>query len=102
MPASVVTANSLADGLVVFQTADGWSHDIDRAEVLEDKDAVTAALERAGRDAGANVVVDPAAIEVRREGVHLVPVKLRERIRAAGPTTGHSRTGAAAPQAATA
>ena len=31
----IITANSLGDGRVVFQTARGWSHDIAKARVLE-------------------------------------------------------------------
>ena len=93
---NVIIANALADGLVVFQTADGWTHEIDKAGVLDGKEAVAAALDRALRDAAANVVVEPTAIEVRRDGGHLVPVKLRERIRAEGPTTGNSKRDLAA------
>jgi len=88
---NVIIANNLADGLVVFQTAGGWTLDIDQAEVLEAKEAAAEALERAMQDAARNLVVEPTAIEVRREGAHLVPVKLRERIRAEGPTTGNSK-----------
>jgi len=93
---NVIIANDLANGLVVFQTADGWTLDIDRAEIVEGKDAVEDALRRAGRAAAANLVVEPTAIEVRREGAGLMPVKLRERIRAAGPTTGNSKKADAA------
>jgi hypothetical protein len=87
----VIIANALADGLVVFQTASGWTHDIALAETLDGKEASEAALQRARADEATNLVVDPTVIEVRREAAHLVPVKLRERIRAEGPTTGHSR-----------
>jgi len=93
---NVIIANDLANGLVVFQTRDGWTLDIDHAEISESKEAAAEALERALKDAAANVVVDPSAIEVRREGAHLVPVKLRERIRAQGPTTGNSKKAHAA------
>ncbi len=88
---NVIIANDLANGLVVFRTRDGWTLDIDHAEISESKEAAEAALQRALEDAAANVVVDPSAIEVRRDGAHLVPVKLRERIRAQGPTTGNSK-----------
>jgi Protein of unknown function (DUF2849) len=88
---NVIIANELADGLVVFRTSTGWTREIDSAETLEDKEASEAALERAKADEAKNVVVDPTVIEVRREGAHLVPVKLRERIRATGPTTGNSK-----------
>jgi Protein of unknown function (DUF2849) len=88
---NVITANSLKDGLVVFLTAGGWTVDIDKAEVLETKEAVEAALHRGAKDVAANRVVEAYAIEVRREGARLVPARLRERIRASGPTTGNSK-----------
>jgi hypothetical protein len=87
----IITANSLADGRVVFQTSGGWSHDIGRAEILESKASVEVALARANFDAAENRVVEPYAIEVKREGATIVPVRLRERIRADGPTTGNSK-----------
>lgn len=87
----VITANSLRDGRVVFQTAGGWSIEIEDAEAWDTKEAVAAALARAAADAAANRVVDPYPIDVTRDGHRLVPAKLRERIRADGPTTGHSK-----------
>lgn len=87
----IITANSLEDGLVVFQAASGWTLDVNQAEVLDGKEAVAAALERAAADAAANIVVDPYAIQVARNGAELVPAKLRERIRAEGPTAGNSK-----------
>ncbi len=54
-------------------------------------EALAAALARANADAAANRVVEPYPIEVTRVGVKIVPVKLREKIRADGPTTGHSK-----------
>jgi hypothetical protein len=92
----VITANSLGDGRVVFQTGTGWAHDIAAAEILASKEALEAALARANADASSNRVVEPYAIEVKRDGGRLVPVKLRERIRAEGPTTGHSKDGSPA------
>ena len=88
---NVITGNSLGEGLVVFQTISGWSLDIAKAEVLETKDGVEAALARANADAAANRVVEPYPIEVTRAGARLIPVRLREKIRADGPTTGHSK-----------
>ncbi len=86
----IITANSLGDGRVVFQTAAGWDHDINRAEILEGKEAVAAALARAVADAALNRVIDPYAIAVTRAAGRIVPAKLREAIRADGPTTGNS------------
>lgn len=92
-PMNIITGNSLGEGLVVFQIAGGgWSLDVAKAELLETKEALAAALERANADAEANRVVEPYAIEVTRNGAHLVPVRLREQIRADGPTTGNSKS----------
>ena len=97
----VITANSLADGRVVFQSLTGWVHDINAAEVLLTKEGAAVALARASADAAHNVVVEPYAITVRQERSGLVAVRLREAIRASGPTTGNSKhTDAAAPDAA--
>ena len=93
---NVITANSLKDGLVVFQTASGWTLDVNAAEILETKEALEAGLARAGKDAAENRVVEPYAIDIASDGAHLVPTKLREKIRAAGPTTGNSKRPAAA------
>jgi hypothetical protein len=87
----VITANSLGDGRVVFQTPTGWTRELAAAEILLSKEGLEAALARANADAAANRVVEPYAIEVKRADARLVPVKLRERIRADGPTTGHSK-----------
>ena len=89
----IITANSLADGRVVFQTAFGWGFHIDEAEILAIQDTADTALERANADAARNRVVEPYLIDVKRVGEDIVPLRLRERIRADGPTTGNSRTG---------
>jgi hypothetical protein len=91
--AEIVTANRLGDGRVVFQTASGWSHEIARATLLDTAEAVAAALDRANADAAANLVVEPYAIAVRSSAEGPIPTRLRERIRAEGPTTGSSRHG---------
>jgi hypothetical protein len=91
----IITANSLEVGLAVFQTVGGWSVDVNKAEVLETKEAAAAALERAKVDAARNLVVEPYAIDVTRQGASVMPTRLRERIRAEGPTTGNSKSNAA-------
>ena len=83
----VITANRLADGVVVFQTADaGWSEDFNRAEVLPDAASTKAATARALEDAARNVVVDVYAFPVETRNGHVAPKALREAIRASGPT----------------
>lgn len=85
--AQIVTANSLIDGDVVFRAADGaWVRDVNAAGVLADKAAAEAAFAAAGEDVKAAKVVDIALIDVKVEGAAIVPVRLRERIRAFGPT----------------
>ena len=83
----VITANRLADGVVVFQTLDSsWSEDFNRAQVLNDAGATAAALARAKEDEAANLVVEPYAVPVEIRNGHVAPKALREAIRAAGPT----------------
>jgi hypothetical protein len=80
----VIIASRLADGVVVFQTADhGWSEDFNRAAVRAD---AAAALARAKEDEARNRVVDAYAVAVEIRNGHVVPKALREAIRAAGPT----------------
>ena len=85
--ADVITANRLADGVVVFQTAEaGWSEDFNRAAVLPDAEATKAALARAAEDVTGNLVVDAYSFAVEIRNGHVAPKALREAIRAAGPT----------------
>ncbi len=86
MSDSIITANDLAGGLVVFLTeAGGWSSHLADARLIG-PDALPAALAYAKAQHDARVVVEPYAIEVTLENGAPVPVRLRERIRAAGPT----------------
>ncbi len=83
----VATANDLRSGTVVFRARDGrWSPDVAAAEVAEDPAAADALLAAAKADHDSCVVVEPALIEVRRDGAFLRPATLTERIRATGPT----------------
>jgi hypothetical protein len=90
IPLQIVTANRLGDGRVVFLADGGWSQRIDNALVLESKDDTQTALARAEADAAANKVVGPYAVDVRVEHGRPEPLRLRERIRLTGPTTGNS------------
>jgi len=83
----VITASRLADGVVVFQTADhGWTEDFNRAGVWPDAEAAKAALARAREDEARNLVVEPYSVPVEVRNGHVAPKALREAIRAAGPT----------------
>lgn len=83
----VLTANRLADGEAVWFARDGsWAETIGPAEVAGDKEG-EARLEAIGKSAyEANAVVDVAVIDVDLVDGEIVPHRLRERIRAAGPT----------------
>ena len=83
----VLTANRLTDGEAVWFSADGrWVETIDEAEVASDKSAEER-LQAAGKAAYANnEVVDVDLIDVAIAGGSLRPLRLREQIRAAGPS----------------
>ena len=82
-----VTANRLGDGIVVFLAADGrWSERAEDAAVAADKAAADALMAAAERAVDQRTVVGPYLIEVAEGPAGPQPVKLRERIRAAGAT----------------
>lgn len=83
----VITANRLSDGAVVFLDEDDqWSERLDHARVFADKTASALGLE-AGRAAEArNLILDLNAIDVTIQAGSIIPTKLREAIRARGPT----------------
>ncbi len=83
----ILTANRLTDGEAVWFASDGvWAESIDPSEVAADKDG-EARLEAIGKAAlDNNLVVDVNLIDVEVVGGTIVPQRLRERIRAAGPT----------------
>lgn len=89
MPRSVITANRLQDGAVVWRGAAGcWLQEIDRAASGGDAKAVSAMMAAARADEAAGLVIAPYEVEVAADDAsgRLLPVRLRERIRAGGPT----------------
>ena len=82
-----LTANRLDDGLVVFLAADGaWSRRLDDARLADDGEA-EAALATAGEKAVAECrVVGPYLMEIDAANGRKRPLRLRERVRAYGPT----------------
>ena len=81
----VVSANRLADGVVVFLDESlGWAPDLARAVVARDKDSAAVLLERGRAESAA--VVEPFLVAVAEEDGVLQPLSLRERIRASGLT----------------
>ena len=82
----VLTANRLSDGIAVWYANGGWAETVGHADIAYDK-AAEDRLEAIGAAAGANnEVVDINLIDVTVVDGLAEPVRLREKIRAAGPT----------------
>src|SRR5262245_63862894 len=82
----VVTANRLADGAVIYRTAQGgWTNDLATAAVVttapDASELLTAAL--ADRLSAVDAYVAPVAFT---PGQRVIPGNLRERIRCDGPS----------------
>lgn len=87
----VITANRLHDGSVVWMAADGtWVPDIARAAASDSDETAAAALARARADEAAGGVIGVYEVEVELDDATWPamprPVRLREKIRAGGPT----------------
>jgi len=84
---SVLTANRLGDGIVVFLDFEGaWSEDIALAVVARDPDEARALEDRGAYDSARNLVVEPYLVEVREADGNFTPIRYRERVRVAGPS----------------
>jgi hypothetical protein len=84
---SVLTANRLVDGIVVFLAPDGgWTETIDGAAVARSADEARALQEQGARDAARNVVVEPYLAALAEAGARPLPVRMRERVRVEGPS----------------
>ncbi len=82
-----LTANRLTDGRVVFRTnAGGWTLAVREAALATDQAAADAALAAGKADEAAQVIVDPYLIDIDLSGAEPRPARLREAIRAFGPT----------------
>ncbi len=82
----VLTANRLVDGIVVYWQGGVWREALAAAEIFKEAADAKTALEGAAAAVRDRVVVNPYLFEVRFEDGVAVPVKERERVRAAGPT----------------
>ncbi|ESY02627.1 DUF2849 domain-containing protein [Mesorhizobium sp. LNJC405B00] len=82
----ILTANRLSDGIAVWYADGGWAETVDHADLAQDQ-AAEDRLEAIGAKANANnQVVDVNLIDAEVVNGIVVPVRLREKIRAAGPT----------------
>ena len=83
----VLTANSLIDGDAVWFADDrSWSGTIDAAEIAHDEAGEARLAEIAAAAIARCEVVDVNIIDVQLVDGGIEPVRLREKIRAAGPT----------------
>ncbi len=77
----------MIDGLVIFVgEGPGWVTDIADASTFEDGPELEAALAFGAAEVAARQIVDPYAVDVTIEAGKPVPERLRELIRAKGPT----------------
>lgn len=88
MSGFIVTANRLRDGRVVYFTSrpERWAEQIDASAWGRDAAAGEALLARAQADVAARVIVDPYVLEAQFGADGIQPLRLRERLRAAGPS----------------
>ncbi|NWJ23048.1 DUF2849 domain-containing protein [Rhizobium sp. RM] len=87
MADKVLTANRLDDGIAVWLDANGeWTENLQNSLVARHAEAIASLEEIGKRDFSANKVVDVNIVDVVEENGRLWPTRLRERIRAAGPT----------------
>jgi hypothetical protein len=84
---SVLTANRLTDGTVVFLAPDGsWVESIEGAAIARSADEATALQAQGARDAARNVVVEPYLAALTGSSPCPVPARMRERVRVEGPS----------------
>lgn len=83
---TAITANRLADGVVVWLSASGrWSERLADAAVRDTSEGVQALLAIAHDDENTAVGAYPAPVVITADG-RIAPANLRERIRVEGPT----------------
>ena len=83
----VITGNRLQDGAVVWRGPAGdWSQDIRRAAILAGEEALAENLHAARLDEAGGRIIGVYEVEIERRDIRVVPARLRERIRAGGPT----------------
>jgi hypothetical protein len=84
---SVLTANRLDDGVVVFLDGEGgWSEDIGMALPARTPEEARTLEARGAHDAARNLIVEPYLVEVSEAVGGLTPLRTRERVRIQGPS----------------
>lgn len=83
----IVTGNRVTDGVVVYLDRDGgWTERVNEARVAEGAEELETVVALGKQAEADRVVVEAYPIDVAREGEALRPLRLREEIRAKGPT----------------
>jgi hypothetical protein len=101
---SVLTANRLTDGIVVFLAVDGrWVESIDGAAIARSADEAGALQAQGARDAARNLVVEPYLAALDEGGAvaggRPLPARMRERVRVDGPSILQDVPGYVSPRA---
>jgi hypothetical protein len=87
MTHTVITGNSMQDGDVVWRDASGvWTPEIADAAVYATEQSLADALDAARREEAAGQIIGVYEVAIDTVGARPVPLRLRERIRAGGPT----------------
>ena len=84
---SVVTANRLTDGIVVYLAKDGWTEELGRARIASTEDEIKTLEDEAAKEVKARKVVAVYPMDVALHDGTVDPLSVRERIRAAHRTT---------------
>jgi Protein of unknown function (DUF2849) len=83
----VISANRLADGIVVYAGRGGaWVEHLNGALILAGIEEADAALSLAQNDVARNLIVEPFLVDITQDAAGLRPSTLRDSIRAHGPT----------------
>lgn len=82
----VLTANRLTDGEALFYAPKGWVREFQQAEVADNPEAESRLATIGAMAYANNEVVDVNLIDVTRKDNKLHALRLRERIRAEGPS----------------
>ena len=87
MTREVVTANRLDDGAVVYLTEEGdWSELIIDSLTVSDDSERDALLTEAANAVARQEVVEPYVVAVKDDSGTIQPIRIREQIRAEGPS----------------
>lgn len=87
MARMVITGNRLGDGAVVWRGAEGdWSRDIANAAIHATEGQLARSLDAARLEEACGRIIGVYEVEIEMRDSDILPSRLRERIRAGGPT----------------